>query len=150
MWKNFDTTFECILSDLGRQTDLLDRLARLNSMMQSQHDSQCLQKLQKETEEHIKHYESDRVLIRQAIEEKNQDRAFNHREEVLKWVSPATMSDIHEDHCNKRQGCPRSGEWVLRKSKFKGWKELDTPINSVLWMYGIPGAGKHSLYQDTD
>lgn len=149
MWKNFDTTFEGILGDLGRQTELLDRLARLNNMMQSQHDSQCLQTLQKETEDHIKLYASDRVLIRQAIEDKNQDRARSHRDEVLRWVSSATMSDTHEDYCNKRQGCPGSGEWVLRKSKLKGWKDLDTPINSVLWMYGIPGAGKHMLDQDS-
>lgn len=145
MWKDFDTTFESILGDLGRQSDLLDKLAGLQHMVQSQQDSQCLQRLLKETEEHIKNYESDRVLIRQAIEDKNNDRARIHRAEVLVWISSAAMSDIHEEYCSKRQVCPRSGEWVLRKSNLEGWKDLDTPTNSILWMHGIPGAGKHEV-----
>lgn len=143
MWKDFDSTFKSILDDLKRQCDLLDRVAGAEHMVQSQQDSQSLRELRTEHIMYVEQYKLDRDKLRQAVEENEKERARNHRDEVLKWVSSTTMSDWHEEYCKKRQICPGSGRWVLRKEKLEGWKDSETPTNSVLWMYGIPGAGKH-------
>lgn len=111
-------------------------------MVQSQHDSQSLRDLRAEHTLYIEQYKLDRDKIRQVVREHEKERARGRRNEILNWISPATMSDLHEQHCKKRQICPGSGTWVLRKEKLEGWKDAETPTNSVLWMYGIPGAGK--------
>lgn len=136
MWKDFESTFNSILNDLGRQCDLLDRVAGAQHMEQSQIQGHRLEEL-------FDNYKSDRDKLWQTLGEHEKDRARNHREEVLKWIASATMSDIHEEYCKKRQICPKSGDWVLHKDRFVGWKELDVPTNPILWMHGIPGAGEN-------
>lgn len=142
MWKDFDATFKSILDDLKRQCDLLDRVAAAQHMAQSQHDSQSLKDLCAEHAMYVKQYKLDRDKLRCAAEEVEKERARNHRDEVLKWISSATMSDLHEQYCKKRQFCPGSGRWILKKEKIEGWKDEEIPTNSILWMHGIPGAGK--------
>lgn len=111
-------------------------------MLQSQHDSQSLRSLCAEYAKYVGEYKLDRDRRRHDAEEAEKERARNHRDEVLKWVSSATMSDLHEEYCKKRQFCSGSGRWILKKEKLEGWKDEEIPINSMLWMHGIPGAGE--------
>lgn len=147
LWKDFNSTFKSILDDLSRQRDLLDRLAGAQHMRQSQLDSQTLRRLRAEQKAHVEQYELDRDKLQLLVKHHEQEKARKHRDEVLRWISSATLSDLHEEYCKKRQIWPASGRWVLRKDKLEGWKDAETPTNSVLWMHGIPGAGKHISHQ---
>lgn len=143
MWKDFDSKFKSILGDLRRQCDLLDKMAEAQHIEQTRHDSQSIKALCAEHATLVKHYKQDRDKLHQVTEQNDKERARCHRNEVLKWISPPTMSDLHEEYCKKRQICPGSGRWILHKdNKLVGWKDAETPTNSVLWMHGIPGAGK--------
>jgi hypothetical protein len=34
----------------------------------------------------------------------------------------------------------------LKHEKIQNWREMDTPVSSIMWMNGIPGAGIHLSY----
>lgn len=80
--------------------------------------------------------------IWQAMERAETERKRTRRSEVLHWVEATSMSNWHERFCKARQCCPGSGDWILESEQLKDWKDSDTPHNSVLWLHGIPGAGK--------
>ena len=41
--------------------------------------------------------------------------------------------------------CEGTGEWLLRDSTFTQWLDHKNPTSKVLWLEGIPGAGKLSI-----
>lgn len=135
MWKDFDSTFKAILDNLKRHSGLIDRLARAIQMEQLQKDSLSLSILISEYK-----MDQDNRLRKLQREEAERKRVLKH--EVLQWVAGASMSERHESSCKARQYCPGSGDWVLEGKQLKDWKDADTPNNSVLWLHGIPGAGK--------
>lgn len=148
-WKDYDVTFKAILGNIKQHSDLLDRMANALHISQSQLDSEALGNL-------ISRYTRDADQIRAQIDELKvkQDQIWQatkhvelerkrkHKLEVLQWVAAASMSDWHERFCEARKCCPGSGDWFLESAKLKDWKDSDTPNNLVLWLHGIPGAGK--------
>lgn len=63
--------------------------------------------------------------------------------ETLRWFSAAstTIKD-HERFRGIREDSAGNGSWILRNEKVMNWIELETPESSILWIHGIPGAGK--------
>lgn len=135
-WKDFRARFKQILSGLSQHKQLIAEQASLLHFQQSQSDSQ-------KTLLHIQQYEQDRSdnLIRY----KQQEEAERNKNfcTVLEWIAAAhTTKHDHDLYCSTRREYRRSGEWILRDERVQNWKECDIPISSVLWLNGIPGAGK--------
>jgi hypothetical protein len=61
---------------------------------------------------------------------------------ILDWFSAAqsTTAD-HESFREIRTPYAGSGRWILKHEKIQNWREMDTPVSSILWVNGIPGAG---------
>ncbi|KAH6721991.1 hypothetical protein BKA61DRAFT_666739 [Leptodontidium sp. MPI-SDFR-AT-0119] len=60
---------------------------------------------------------------------------------ILQWIST-----IHyeTDHYNARKGrLGGTGDWLLARSQYLEWR--DSPASMILWLHGIPGAGKTKL-----
>ena len=70
------------------------------------------------------------------------ERRQKNYKEALEWISGADTNLDHESACTARREYPGSGRWILKHSKLQNWKEADAPVSSILWLNGIPGAGK--------
>lgn len=149
MWKDYDVTFKAILNDIKQHSDLLHQMAHALHMSQSQKDSVALgdfySRYKNDTHElraQIDELKMKQDQIWQAIENAEMERKLGRRREVINWIAAASMSSHHKIFCKARQCCPGSGDWILKSEQLKDWKDSDIPHNSVLWLHGIPGAGK--------
>jgi hypothetical protein len=91
---------------------------------------------------HIQKYEQDREEKRERLKKKEEDERDRKQLAVLNWFSaaPSTSSD-HDIFRETRTASAGSGQWILKNEKVQNWREMDTPVSSVLWVNGIPGAG---------
>ena len=119
-WGLFERRFGLILQKLARHSELLDReaaAAHFSEMKQFREKRQ----LEEDTFERERHYRMAR--------------------DVFEWLSAA--QDEQEEHLHrisdKRQ--PETCNWVLKDPQMQPWIE-DDGGEAVLWMTGIPGAGK--------
>ncbi|KAJ5538185.1 ankyrin repeat-containing protein [Penicillium frequentans] len=63
--------------------------------------------------------------------------------EVQCWLNGADVATDQDTLRLARSGNPRSGSWLLKHTLFSSWK--DTTEKPILWVNGIPGAGKTVL-----
>ncbi|KAF2128362.1 C2H2 domain-containing protein [Dothidotthia symphoricarpi CBS 119687] len=65
---------------------------------------------------------------------------------VKEWL--AVGQQIHQDHvsfCDIRKQYSSTARWILKHEFVKDWMGADVPPTPVLWINGIPGAGKTIL-----
>lgn len=67
-----------------------------------------------------------------------QDR---QRDEAKAWLSGFDNSG-EQSRYREARICPGSGEWLLNDNKFENWHSFDFCTTPLLWLTGIPGAGK--------
>jgi hypothetical protein len=60
--------------------------------------------------------------------------------DILKWLKTSDPSTNHTSARRKHE--PTTGTWFLQSTPFKTWKSAP---KSLLWLHGIPGAGKTVL-----
>ncbi|ESK88372.1 hypothetical protein Moror_14777 [Moniliophthora roreri MCA 2997] len=65
----------------------------------------------------------------------------SERTKILDWISPLLYQGYHNHH--KRDVLQRTGQWLLQSQMYREWKNDST--SSLLWLHGIPGAGKSKL-----
>ena len=64
------------------------------------------------------------------------------RMKVLQWLSPASSETIQEGCEKAREDYPGTGQWLFTNDKFSKWFHPDFCSSPLLWLSGIPGAGK--------
>ena len=92
----------------------------------------------------IQQYERDRLQLIEHIENVEEAESQKKYTAVMEWISsPQTKGyhEIHESFCKTRREYPGTGDWILKHEKVQNWKEAETPVSSILWLNGIPGAG---------
>jgi Cdc6-like AAA superfamily ATPase len=62
------------------------------------------------------------------------------RERIVQWLRGVDPSINH--NAARRKHEPGTGNWLLNLEGFKQWRDGDS---GILWLYGIPGAGKTVL-----
>uniref|UniRef100_A0A0W0GEG1 NACHT domain-containing protein n=1 Tax=Moniliophthora roreri TaxID=221103 RepID=A0A0W0GEG1_MONRR len=65
----------------------------------------------------------------------------SERTKILDWISPLPYQGYHNHH--KRDVLQGTGQWLLQSQMYREWKNDST--SSLLWLHGIPGAGKSKL-----
>ena len=71
-----------------------------------------------------------------------QDRLkAEERRGLLAWLSRIPYREHHE--ITYREVLPDTGLWLLNKAEFLDWQSSSS--SSLLWLHGIPGAGKSKL-----
>ncbi|KAN0113190.1 NACHT domain containing protein [Hyaloscypha variabilis] len=129
LWKDFDSRFKHLLNDLKRQKEVVES-----------HANQI----------HIQNYESDRLKIFEEFEHAQARRAEERYMFVMQWISAAAVILDHEDHCAVRQEEYNAtnhwtSRWILSNEEIEAWLAPQVPKSSMLWINGIPGAGKSVL-----
>lgn len=122
-WGLFERRFKSILQKLAHHCDLLDKEAT------AAHFSE------------MKQFRDKRQLEEDTFE---QQRRAQMSRDVFQWLSAA--EDQQEDNlrriCDNRQS--ETCNWILKDPQMQPWIEDDSS-DAVLWMTGIPGAGKSYL-----
>ena len=122
-WGLFERRFKSILQRLTQHSDLLDKEAA------AAHFSE------------MKQFRDKRQLEEDAFE---QQRQHQMAQDVFSWLSAA--EDLQEEHLHRisdrRQ--PETCDWILEDPRMRPWIEDDRG-DVILWMNGIPGAGKSFL-----
>lgn len=59
---------------------------------------------------------------------------------MYSYISP----NLYDDELDKfqRRICERTGKWLQREQVLKDWMDASNAATRILWMQGIPGAGK--------
>lgn len=66
------------------------------------------------------------------------------RDIVRQWLA-GFSNEKEQDRCRRlRKDCPGSGRWLIQSNRFQEWYSLSNWSTPVLWLTGIPGAGKIS------
>lgn len=65
--------------------------------------------------------------------------------DVQRWLSAYNSTRQQEICISAKSECPGSGQWLLTHNQFAGWSDLYYCRTPLLWLNGIPGAGKTVL-----
>lgn len=122
-WGLFECRFKLILQKLALHCDLLDKEAAAA---------------------HFLEMKQDRDKRQLAVDAYEQERRNKMAQDVFRWLSAEESQQ--EDQLirisDKRQ--LETCDWVLKDPQMKSWIEDDCG-DAILWMTGIPGAGKSFL-----
>jgi hypothetical protein len=61
---------------------------------------------------------------------------------VQNWLSAVNTKVDHEGFAAMRLEYPSTGQWVLNKEAVKVWLNPDNSAVPIVWLQGIPGAGR--------
>ena len=122
-WGLFERRFKVILQKLSLHCELLDKEAAAAHYCE------------------MKQLRDELQLKEDASE---RQRQFQLSQDVFRWLSAAEdqQEEQLERISDKRQ--PETCDWVLSDPQMRPWIQDDTG-DAVLWMTGIPGAGKSFL-----
>ncbi|KAF2261162.1 C2H2 domain-containing protein [Lojkania enalia] len=135
MWKDFGTKFNGILSNLRRHKELVESQAAVEHMQQYQKDRNQFQR-----------YEQDIRDMNAKLEVMIKDERDKKFTALREWFGVgAQMTSDHELILQVRDKYPATGRWILEHEVIKVWMFADIPVSPMIWMTGIPGAGKTVL-----
>ncbi|KAK6077634.1 zinc finger protein [Seiridium cupressi] len=146
-WKSFRTEFKPIIESLKRHGALLSD-ERLNAaVMEIQHTrSQTLTAFDR----FFKIYTQISHQICN-IEQKADKNAEKERTETIPKEIRVLTQKLNPPDCESDQQRasehrhPRSGDWILREPSFLQWSGSQSTPGTVLYIHGMPGAGKTIL-----
>ncbi|KAI0018150.1 hypothetical protein F4780DRAFT_542587 [Xylariomycetidae sp. FL0641] len=93
-------------------------------------------------QEALRNLVNDRISsLQSSIEKAWVTLDHSQRAAMLNWVSPIESKSDH-NHA-KRDITEHTGEWLLCHNRYLEW--IEAPSSQMLWVHGIPGAGKTKL-----
>ncbi|KAI4607899.1 hypothetical protein J4E83_009443 [Alternaria metachromatica] len=91
-------------------------------------------------------YQDDVADFRAKLEENVQREETKKLMLVKDWLAVGELPRLdHESYCKIRNECATTTKWVTQHETIKHWIHADIPNSPVVWVYGIPGAGKTIL-----
>ncbi|KAF2973525.1 hypothetical protein GQX73_g157 [Xylaria multiplex] len=70
---------------------------------------------------------------------------ISRRATIMQWLFSYNCELDQARHRKMRSICKTPGAWLLRDSRFKEWSSTEFCSSPILWLNGIPGAGKTIL-----
>ena len=120
-WAAFDARFKSILESLEKHSDWLDREAGSLDIAEAK---------------------EWRKRLEETVSKKEKDQLHHNFREALAWLAAEDQEDELgriSDHCQTR-----TCEWFLKSPKIISWLK-ESPESTLIWLRGIPGAGKSVL-----
>ncbi|KAI2838585.1 hypothetical protein CBS11350_8057 [Aspergillus niger] len=84
-------------------------------------------------------------VLAQALRSERETRTETHKDRVKHWLSAFDIQAEHHIYKEKWKDCRDPGRWLLNSPEFKLWTSADNKWAPLLWLSGIPGAGKSVL-----
>lgn len=129
LWRNFQSDFGILLQQLRRHQRLLESQANIIHF-----------------EESLKARETAEVLLKESREAEKKRQT----DVVRAWLASPNVEIDQQTHQAVRKQSPDSGSWLLTAPKFRSWFDPDFCSTPLLWINGIPGAGKQSRGRGPD
>ncbi|KAI8951873.1 WD40 repeat-like protein [Xylaria longipes] len=129
-WKTFDSKFGPILQSMEKRRELLE----------SEKGSATLYEIQQLRQDISDMYTKQR-------NQTDQENVEKHRREVsyIREKLEAPNYRIDQEMSTEDRHGHSSGTWIFEDPSFCSWSNNDTPGHGVLYVNGIPGAGKTTL-----
>ncbi|KAI1325418.1 hypothetical protein F5Y16DRAFT_422846 [Xylariaceae sp. FL0255] len=161
-WKTFRTKFKPILESLKRHRELLHDMKADAAVLEIQTTrSQTLDLLQKSSDQSQRHLDVVRKVIEDVyeklssqvydlrnslVEQKANEKVGIHLQELTTIISKLDPPDADNDQHAALNSChQQSGRWVFEHSTYLKWSKSKALPESVLFIHGMPGAGKTLL-----
>ncbi|KAH6845783.1 hypothetical protein B0I37DRAFT_381087 [Chaetomium sp. MPI-CAGE-AT-0009] len=124
-WKTYKSRFDDLFSDIRRHGHLIVSQATLSQ---------------------IEACQGEKRLRDKQFQEIAEAESRRHLRELNGWLRAASVANDQHDYCKLRTEYPGTGRWLLDNPTFKDWFEPWCQlIPPLLWLNGIPGAGKTIL-----
>ncbi|KAF4628757.1 hypothetical protein G7Y89_g9399 [Cudoniella acicularis] len=123
-WKDFQTRFQYIIDDLQNHKMLVESQANILQIRDSQIER-----------------EAARKAFADIKEEERKTKYFR----VLNWLSATEVILDQEAAALARKEYPTTGNWILDNNIIKAWTHVRNTVAPLVWINGIPGAGKTIL-----
>ncbi|KAK4163845.1 hypothetical protein QBC43DRAFT_318817 [Cladorrhinum sp. PSN259] len=123
-WNSFRTRFSEPINNLKRHCKLLESYTNLTTL------------------ERITALSNDQT---EALKLQRDEARRRQYDRVRSWLSPEDMLADQEHYAKLRGEYPGTGDWILRRNLVMAWLDPDIKVNPILWVTGIPGAGKTVL-----
>jgi hypothetical protein len=136
-WKDFSTHFSHLLVNLRRHKGLIESQAQLNEIECSQ-ASRHTQGIEIEQSRLAREAQEKHFSAMESSDKKKQYLA------IVEKISPASVSAVHTIAIGHWKKAPGFGQWLLGHEKMKAWLDAERCDSELLWLKGIPGAGKFS------
>lgn len=124
-WKTYKARFSGIISNMAQHQSLIESQASLSK---------------------IEDFEESRRITDYQFEAEMKNEDLRRLQAVYNWLS-ATNVETQQDYLSStRADYPGTGRWLLDNVSFKEWFNPQFPkVPPLLWLNGIPGAGKTIL-----
>ncbi|KAL9074938.1 MAG: hypothetical protein Q9157_004187 [Trypethelium eluteriae] len=122
-WKSFDAQFRRILDSLGRHKEWIESEKSTAAILEAQA---------------VRELAEARFLEISQLEKRKQLSA------VMEKLSPPDFQLDHDIATEQKKGSS-TGQWISEDPKFLAWSEEQSWANPLLYIYGVPGAGKTIL-----
>ncbi|OTA80302.1 hypothetical protein M434DRAFT_228741 [Hypoxylon sp. CO27-5] len=129
-WKTFDSKFQPIMQSLKKRRELLE----------SEKGSATLYEIQKLRQDVSAMYAEQTERMTREDLEKHRDRATRINERLL-----APNYQLDQELATEDRHGSNSGTWIFEDGNFRAWSNSETIGHRVLYVNGIPGAGKTTL-----
>ncbi|ETS83638.1 hypothetical protein PFICI_05514 [Pestalotiopsis fici W106-1] len=123
-WKGFNLRLKMIKDNLTRHKHLIESRASLIQF------------------EEVKIIRQQQEQMFQLMDQSAQSNRFC---EVMEWLSPFLPDGLQDSYKEISSICPDAGRWLLEHPKVKDWLLPQYCTTPLLWLNGIPGAGKTIL-----
>ncbi|KAF1946974.1 C2H2 domain-containing protein [Clathrospora elynae] len=91
-------------------------------------------------------YQEDMADLKSKLDETIASEQAKKMLAVKEWLAVGQQpQQDHDSFCQIRREHSTTARWILQHAIIKHWTEADVPSTPVLWMHGIPGAGKTIL-----
>ncbi|KIX96919.1 uncharacterized protein Z520_07033 [Fonsecaea multimorphosa CBS 102226] len=138
-WSDFHAKFDGILRNLRQHRRLIE--SQFNLLQARQHEAHRIEVLKE-----IQKWGAKLDDARESLKRREESRRDEQRAAILEWLAAGRSTrDSHERARKAREDYPHTGLWITQNEKVSSWLTDDIPKSSVLWMHGIPGAGKTVL-----
>ncbi|KAK8879908.1 zinc finger protein [Apiospora arundinis] len=133
MWKQlFQATWDTYKS---RFTPLIDNIRGHGHLIQAQ-----------AAVSQIEEFRRNQDLWNAQLNETKESQEAQRLIHLKTWLDPPNVENDQHELCKIWKNCPGSGQWLLDNRSLKEWIDPHYPtIPPLLWINGIPGAGKTVL-----
>ncbi|KAF1974533.1 C2H2 domain-containing protein, partial [Bimuria novae-zelandiae CBS 107.79] len=125
MWKDFDTKFSGILKRLARHKDVVECRATISQ---------------------YRTYRENMAEMKAKLDEMIAEERAKKLSAVKEWLAVGSIQE--EDHAKFteiRLSYQDTGKWIMKNDNIKDWIDADVPTTPIVWLNGMPGAGKTIL-----
>ncbi|KAL8837871.1 MAG: hypothetical protein Q9170_002346 [Blastenia crenularia] len=95
---------------------------------------------------HFQEAQEARLRVSEEFELQRRKDEHDRMSFVIDWLSHVPFHDRHEELQRERKKYPNSTHWLFDTTQTSEWLRESERSNSVLWIHGIPGAGKTFLF----